>query len=100
MQTHIPNSKNWLDALMAKKRHKYLADTARMLHVTRATVQNWKKGRDEMSPYAAWMTAQALEINPITVLSCTEYHKAKTELQKEMWESIYIESNPTQQRLI
>lgn len=78
-----------LDALKLKTGAASDYALAPILGVTRASVSNWRTGKDTFSDSMAIKVAEMLDLDAGIVLVSINGERAKTETQKAMWASMF-----------
>ncbi|WP_223258539.1 alginate lyase family protein [Trinickia symbiotica] len=79
----------YLDAVKAKLDIPSDYATAKALGVTRAAVSGYRNGRTVPDDLVCARIASILDIEPMEVIAATNYHRAKTEDARALWEGIW-----------
>lgn len=88
-----PSSIWWLNLIVALYREtgeiiKNDSELAKTLTLSRAAISNYRRGQS-LSPAVAWKVASILEVNPLQVMSSTQFEQAKTKMDRAVWQTAW-----------
>lgn len=93
LEPKIPTASEYIDQILANslekgRAYRYDSDIAKSLRVTKATMSQYRKGK-EMSVIVAVRIANILCISPMTTICATMYHQAKKLEDQAFWRDHY-----------